>query len=137
MTTLRSYSELIQLDTFEERLQYLYIGADVGAPTFGDRRIINQYLYSSSTWKQVRDRIIIRDMGCDLGVPGCDLRTIIVHHINPITEDDIVSRNPKVTDPENLICVSRKTHNYIHYGTTSTEDIHVGRSMNDTCPWKL
>lgn len=133
----KTYSELSKLDTFEERLEYLYIGDKVGNETFGNARWINQRLYTSPEWRRKRNEIILRDNGCDLGVEGCglDVKNIIVHHINPITEEDIVNRNSCVFDSENLISTSRLTHNRVHYGTI-VEELPFERSPNDTCPWK-
>ena len=132
----KTFSELMKIDSFEDRLEYLYIGDKVGNETFGNARWINQRLYKSSRWLKKRDDIIIRDLGCDLGIEGCylDRRNIIVHHINPITMDDIVNCNPCVFDEENLICVSRNSHLYIHYGTK--QQTYVERTKNDTCPWR-
>ena len=134
---MKSYSELIKFDTYEERLNYLYIGDKIGNQTFGNARWINQRFYKSLEWKRVRDFIIMRDGGCDLGIDGCGLsnRNIIVHHINPITEEDIINRNSKLYDPENLISLSLQSHNFIHYGC-KLEELPIERSPNDTCPWK-
>ncbi|MPM13115.1 hypothetical protein SDC9_59470 [bioreactor metagenome] len=132
----KTFSELIKIDSFEGRLEYLYIGDKVGNETFGNARWINQQFYKSNIWLKRRDEIIIRDLGCDLGVEGCylDRRNIIVHHINTITMDDIINCNPCVFDEENLICVSRNSHLYIHYGTK--QQTYVERTKNDTCPWR-
>lgn len=132
----KTFSDLIKLESFEDRLEYLYIGDKVGNETFGNARWINQQFYKSKGWLKRRDEIIIRDLGCDLGVEGCylDRRNIIVHHINPITMDDIINCNPCVFDEENLICVSRNSHLYIHYGTK--QQTYVERTKNDTCPWR-
>lgn len=134
---MKSYRELIELDTFEERLEYLYIGDKVGRETFGSARRLNQLFYKSQEWRRKRNEIIARDNGCDLGVDGCELssRNILIHHINPITEEDIVNRNPCLFDNNNLISVSMDTHNFIHYGTSSKEE-YIERAPNDTCPWK-
>lgn len=134
----RTYSELQTLKTFEERFNYLKLSGSVGKETFGYDRILNQMLYKSHKWKKVRDKVIIRDNGCDLGVKGREIYgRIIVHHINPITVDDILNERPEVYDPEYLICTSDLTHNAIHY---SDENIlvkdPVERTKNDTCPWK-
>lgn len=136
-TMIKTYSELIKLDNYNDRLEYLYIGDKIGNQTFGNNRWINQRFYTSAEWQATRDKIIIRDLGCDLGVEGCELRNgnIIVHHINPITEDDLINMRPIVFDPENLICTSRKTHNHIHYGIQQ-DNVYVERTPNDTCPWK-
>ena len=140
MTTMnRSYSELMQLETFEERFEYLKLDGSVGEETFGYDRYINQLLYKSDKWKkETRPKIIVRDDGCDLGIEGRDIgKYVIVHHINPVTEEDILRDHPKVHDPENLICCSRLTHNAIHYSDESIlmKD-PVTRRAGDTCPWK-
>lgn len=135
---LRTFSELSKLKTFEDRFQYLRLDGIVGEETFGFDRYLNQILYQSNEWKRCRRDIIIRDNGCDLGCEGFEVHgRILIHHINPITVDDIVKRNPKVFDPENLILTSHNTHQAIHYGN---EDLliraPVERSKNDTCPWR-
>lgn len=134
----KSYSELQTLNTFEERFNYLKLSGSVGKETFGYDRILNQMLYRSHKWRKARDKVIIRDNGCDLGVEGRNIYgRIIVHHINPITVDDILNERPEVYDIDNLISTSHLTHNAIHY---SDEDILVKdpieRTKNDTCPWK-
>lgn len=133
----KTFKQLSKLSTFEERLDYLYIGDKVGHETFGSSRWINQRFYTSQEWRRTRNEIILRDNGCDLGMDGCGLssKNIIVHHINPITEEDIINRNSCVFDPENLISTSRKTHNHIHYGTL-IDELPMERRANDTCPWK-
>lgn len=133
----KTYRELSRLETFEERINYLYIGDKVGRATFGQSRWLNQVLYKSQEWRHLRNRIISRDGGCDLGVEGCDLtnKNILVHHINPITEEDIINRNPCLFDEDNLISSSIQTHNFIHYGT-SIESLPIERSPNDTSPWR-
>ena len=135
----KSYSEMISLPTFEERFNYLKLDGIVGKETFGYDRYINQMLYQrSAKWRQTRDKVIIRDNGCDLGIEGREIRgRIIVHHINPISEEDIMNDHPNVHDLDNLISTSHLTHNAIHY---SNEDIlikdPVERREGDTCPWK-
>ena len=134
----KTYSELIKLETFEDRFQYLRLDGIVGEETFGFDRYLNQFLYKSDEWKLCRRDIIIRDNGCDLGCEGFEVYgRILIHHINPITVDDIVNRNPKVFDPENLILTSHNTHQAIHYGN---EDLlilaPIERSKNDTSPWR-
>ena len=136
--TLKTYSELSKLKTFEDRFQYLRLDGIVGEETFGFDRYLNQILYKSDKWKQCRRGIIIRDNGFDLGCEGYEVHgRILIHHINPITVDDIVNRNPKVFDPEYLILTSHNTHQAIHYGN---EDLLVAapieRSKNDTSPWR-
>lgn len=135
---LKTYSELSKLKTFEDRFQYLRLDGIVGEETFGFDRYLNQILYQSKEWKRCRRDIIIRDEGCDLGCEGFEVHgRILIHHINPITVDDIVNRNPKVFDPENLILTSHNTHQAIHYGN---EDLliraPIERSKHDTCPWR-
>lgn len=135
---IRTYSELILLPTFEERFKYLQLNGAVGVETFGHDRYLNQILYHTQEWRHFRNKIIVRDDGCDL---GCEDRKIIgkvlIHHINPITIEDVLQRTKKVFDPENAISVTLNTHNAIHYGDESlliTEPIE--RTKNDTCPWK-
>lgn len=134
----RSYSELITIPTYEDRFHYLQLNGAVGKDTFGYDRYLNQILYNSKEWKRFRDEIIIRDNGCDLAFEGYDIHgRILVHHINPITVDDVVNRNPIVFDPENVICVTHNTHNAIHYGDESLLiTAPVERTKHDTCPWK-
>lgn len=134
----RTYSELKNLDSFEERFNYLKLNGQVGETTFGSRRYLNQLLYKSNKWMSVRDKVIIRDEGCDLGIPGREIGgKILVHHINPITIEDVTNNNPKVFDLENLITTSHITHEAIHYGDENLliKDPIV-RTANDTCPWK-
>lgn len=135
---MRTYSELILLPTFEERFQYLKLGGTVGQITFGYERYLNQLLYSSDEWKRCRRKVIIRDLGCDLACEGYELQDkILIHHMNPITVDDILQRNPRVFDLENLICTSHNTHNAIHYGDESLLlRAPIARTKNDMCPWK-
>lgn len=135
---IRTYSELSSLKTFEERYEYLRLGGRVGAETFGYDRYLNQVFYKDPEWKSVRDKVIIRDNGCDLGIDGRTINSrVIVHHINPITKDDILNRAPCLFDMNNLICTTKRTHDAIHY---SDDDLlikdPVERSKNDTCPWK-
>lgn len=136
--TSKSYLELITIPTFEERFEYLKLNGAVGKETFGYDRYLNQALYSSKEWRDFRRRIIIRDNGCDLACEGYEMQNgILIHHINPITIDDIINRRPVIFDPNNVVCVSHNTHNAIHYGdkglliTTPIE-----RTAYDTCPWK-
>ena len=137
---IKTYSELIQLETFEERYEYLRLGGRVGEETFGFDRYLNQKLYKDQEWLSVRDDIIIRDNGCDLGMPGHEIPEgvrILVHHINPITKQDILDRHPKLFDPENLISTIKNTHDAIHYGDESLLiTAPIERSKNDTCPWR-
>ena len=137
-TKRKSYSELKKFKTFEERFDYLKLSGAVGAETFGYDRILNQTLYSSHKWKKVRDEVIIRDNGCDLGIEGRDIYSrAIVHHINPISVEDITNRSDILFDPENLITTTHITHNAIHYSNESIlAQEPIVRTPNDTCPWK-
>ena len=136
---IRCYKELIRLKTFEERFEYLRLGGIVGEATFGFDRWLNQQLYSSSEWNKVRNKIIIRDNGCDLGIKGYNLRDrIIVHHMNPLAIEDVTSVSPDIFNEEYLICCSQRTHNAIHYGDASLlPKAPVERRPGDTCPWKI
>lgn len=134
----RSYSEAIKYETYEERFNYLKIGDRVGEKAFGSNRRIKQLLYKDPEWRRKRDKIILRDGGCDLGVNGREINgPISVHHINPITVEDVINRAPKVFDDDNLICAADLTHKAIHYSDDSIlmKDPIV-RTKNDTCPWK-
>ena len=137
-TNIRTYSELIQLPTFEERFDYLRLNGSVGKDTFGFDRYLNQQFYRSSEWKRIRDRVILRDNGCDLGVDGYEIRgRILIHHINPISVEDIHTMSDLLMNPEYLICVSHRTHNAIHYGDESLIiTAPIERTQNDTCPWR-
>lgn len=138
MTTIRTYSELCQLSTFEERFDYLRLNGSVGKDTFGFDRYLNQQFYRSSEWKRIRDRVILRDNGCDLGVEDYEIRgRILIHHINPISVEDIHTMSDLLMNPEYLICVSHRTHNAIHYGDESLIiTAPIERTQNDTCPWR-
>lgn len=138
MTRLRSYSELRRLDTFEERFRYLSLDGAVGRSTFGFDRYLNQRLYTSREWRQARNYIIVRDSGCDLGVLGYDIHDrILIHHMNPITVEDIVHNEDFLFDPDNLITTTHRTHNAIHYGDErQLVQPHVERSRGDTTPWR-
>lgn len=136
--SIRTYSELITIPTFEERFEYLQLKGSVGKDTFGYDRYLNQVLYRSPEWKRLRNQIIIRDGGCDLACDGYDIYgKVLIHHLNPITVEDVLARSRKVFDPDNLVCVSHSTHNAIHYGDV---DLLVAgpiiRTKNDTCPWR-
>lgn len=134
----KSYSELILIPDFLSRFNYLKLGGKVGEETFGYNRYLNQKFYASPEWKRFRDFIIVRDNGCDLGVEGYDINSIIyIHHINPITLKDIHNRSEMLLDPENVICVSRNTHEAIHYGDESIIFLGITeRKANDTVPWR-
>lgn len=139
MTTIRTYSELSKLNTFIDRYRYLRLDGTVGYETFGFDRYLNQIFYQSSKWIAARDYVIIRDNGCDLGVDGYEIHgRILVHHMNPITIEDIEKESDFLLDPEFLITTVHNTHNAIHYGN---EDLliqgPIERTKNDTCPWKL
>lgn len=137
---IRTYQELITLSTFEDRFKYLALRGDVADVTFGFNRYLNQALYHSYEWRQVRDEVIIRDNACDLGVDGCDIfKNVIIHHMNPITLEQIETHDPKAFDPNYLICCSHRTHNAIHYGDERyLKQIFkpVERRPRDTVPWK-
>lgn len=135
---IRTYSELIQYDTFIERFRYLKLSGRVGEDTFGYDRYLNQQFYKSKEWRLLRDRIIIRDMGCDLGIPDRDIfERIIIHHMNPITKEDIINQTEFLLNPEYMICVTKRTHDAIHYGDESLLfDTLIERRPNDTCPWR-
>lgn len=137
-TMIKTYSELSKLKTFEERFEYLTESGFVGENTFGGSRFLNQDFYRSREWKQIRDIVIIRDSGCDLGIPDRPIRDhIIVHHMVPLRKEDIVHRTPYLIDPEYMICMSHQTHNAIHYGSLeSLPRDYVPRRPNDTCPWR-
>ena len=134
----RSYSELLAMPTFLERFEYLSLPGMIGRETFGSQRYLNQEFYRSREWKRLRDNIIVRDNGCDLGVEGFDIfDKIIVHHINPLTIADIEDDVDEIYDPEFLICCSFDTHNAIHYGDERLlPSLPVERRPGDTCPWK-
>ena len=137
---IKTYSKLISLPTFKERFDYLYIGGSVGESTFGAERYLNQVFYRSDEWRHLRDEIIIRDNACDLGMEDREIklkRDIRIHHINPITVEDIRSRSYRLFDPENLITCLDRTHQSIHYtGWDGTYKDPIERQPNDTCPWR-
>lgn len=137
-TIIKTYSELITIPTFLERFEYLKIGGRIGEETFGYDRYLNQIFYTSNEWRTFRRDMIIRDNGCDLVMSDREISgQIILHHINPITVEDVLNRAPCLFDPENVVCVTPNTHRAIHYG-----DKHllvsdpIIRYKNDTCPWK-
>lgn len=152
----RSYSEMASYATFEDRLKYLMIPGAIGKETFGEMRYLNQDFYSSYEWREARRKVIVRDLGLDLAFPGHDIfdpakaefakyrpklkryKGPVVHHINPITVEDIIEGNPAVLDLNNLVLVSDRTHQIIHYGNDSQLITYgfVDRKPNDTCPWK-
>ena len=136
---IRTYDELIQLPTFEERYEYLKIGGVVGEETFGFDRYLNQIFYRSKEWLAIRNYVITRDNGCDLGVSDHEIvgDRIIIHHMNPITKEDILNRSEFLLDPKYLITTVKNTHDAIHYGNKDLlrSDL-VERSKYDTCPWR-
>ena len=136
--SIKTYSELIQLPTFEERFQYLKLSGAVGKETFGFDRYLNQNFYRSAAWKRVRDQVIVRDNGCDLGIDDRIIYgKILIHHMNPINDRDILDLTDILLNPEYLICVSHITHNAIHYSDESLLPSEpIVRFKNDTCPWK-
>lgn len=135
---MRSYSELSKLKTFEERFRYLQLNGAVGQETFGFERYLNQRFYRSQKWKSVRDAVIIRDNGCDLGMEDRVIfGRVLIHHMNPISIDDICRQSELLLNPEYLVCVSHDTHNAIHYGDENLLiTLPIERTKNDTCPWK-
>ena len=136
--SIRTYSELIALPTFEERFKYLQLNGQVGESTFGFDRYMNQVFYRSQKWKSIRDFVIIRDCGCDLGVEGYDIHgKIIIHHMNPLSMRDIETESDFLLNPDFLICTTHNTHNAIHYGDENLLVIApIERTKNDTCPWR-
>ena len=136
--TIRTYSELMKLDNFIDRYNYLKLGGKVGEETFGFDRYLNQQFYKSKEWLRLRDEIIIRDNACDLGIPDREIPSrIIIHHMNPITKNDIINQTEFLLNPEYMICVTKRTHDAIHYGDESLLFTGlVERTKNDTCPWR-
>ena len=135
---IRTYTELKQIPTFIERYRYLKIGGKVGEETFGSDRYLNQVFYRFKEWMDIRNYVIVRDLGCDLGIEGYEIiGKIFIHHMNPLTVEDVLNRTEILLDPEYLICCTKNTHDAIHYGN---EDLlwtdPVIRTPNDTCPWK-
>lgn len=138
MTTIKTYSELITFPSFEERYRYLQLNGNVGEDTFGFDRYLNQKFYRSAEWRRIRDQVIVRDNGCDLGIEDRIIHgKVLIHHMNPISIKDIRDATDLLLDPEYLICVTHNTHNAIHYGD---EDLLVKgpiiRTPYDTCPWR-
>lgn len=135
----RSYRELSKLKTFEEKYRYLRLGGNVGIDTFGADRYLNQALYTSTEWRRFRRKVLMRDSGCDLGDPERPIQAdrVIIHHINPLTVEDLEERSDVIFDMDNVICVSHPTHQAIHYGDESLlPKDPVERKPGDTCPWK-
>jgi hypothetical protein len=138
MNTIKTYSELITIPTFEERFEYLRLGGKVGEDTFGFDRYFNQVFYNSQEWKSIRDYVITRDNGCDLAMEGYEIfGRILVHHMNPITIQDLEQRSPYLLDPEFLISTVHNTHNAIHFGDKGLlPKAPIERTPYDTCPWR-
>lgn len=136
--SIRTYSQLIRLPTFEDRFEYLKLKGSVGKDTFGHDRYLNQVFYSSMEWRRLRDEIIIRDNGCDLGIEGRQIGgKVYIHHLNPLGINDILTHSEYLVNPEYLICVSFETHNAIHYGDINLLPRDpIERKRNDTCPWR-
>lgn len=135
---IRTYSELSKLTSYQDRFKYLKLDGAVGEATFGFDRYLNQLFYRSQRWKKIRDEVIVRDGGCDLGIEGYEIyKYAMIHHMNPITAKDIQDESEYLLNPEYLITTTQKTHNAIHYGN---EDLlitmPVERTKNDTCPWR-
>lgn len=139
MTNIKTYSELVTFPTFGERFKYLQLSdGHVGEDTFGYDRYLNQQFYKTREWRNLRDSLIVRDNGCDLGVDGYEIYgRIIIHHLNPISKNDIIYRTDFLTNPEYLICTTHNTHNAIHYGDENLlAKGPIERTANDTCPWR-
>ena len=138
LTNIKNYTELIKLKNFIDRFEYLKLDGTVGQDTFGFERYLNQGFYHSAEWRAIRDQVIARDLGCDLGIDGYEIHgRIYIHHMNPITADDIRKITEYLLDPEYLICTTHETHNALHFGDASllvTEP--VVRTPFDTCTWK-
>ena len=135
---IRTYTELSRLKTYKERFEYLKLDGVLGSSTFGDNRYVNQQFYRSERWRRIRRKVILRDMGCDLGVEGYDInKGIIIHHMNPVMLSDIMDETDILLNPEYLICCSHDTHNAIHYGNASNvPDLFATRTQNDQIPWR-
>ena len=140
MKIIRTYSELITLPTFEERFEYLRLDGRIGEQTFGFDRYLNQLFYKDKEWLSIRDEVIVRDQGCDLGIEEYELskgQRILIHHMNPLTKEDIIRRTKFLLDPEYLITTCHRTHTAIHYGDEKLlPSKPIVRTKNDTCPWR-
>ena len=137
--SLKTYSELITFKTCEDRFNYLKLNGSVGVETFGFDRYLNQKFYASREWKKIRDKVIMRDNGCDLGIEGYDIYgKIIIHHLNPISTKNITDLDDIAINPEFLITTTHDTHNAIHFGDDSIlrKGKVIERKPNDTCPWR-
>ena len=140
---MRTYTELIQIPTFEERIEYLRLYGNVGRETFGYDRYLNQMFYRTPEWKRVRRQVILRDKSCDLAHPDHEIFpyghkvVLLIHHMNPVTKDDILQHSMDILNPEYLVVVSKQTHDIIHYGyKSSTPLVITERTPFDTCPWR-
>lgn len=135
---IRTYQELITIPTFEERYEYLKLNGRIGDATFGNARYLNQQFYTSEEWRRIRNEIILRDGGHDLAMWDREITgRIYIHHMNPITVEDIICRSDYLLNPDYLICVSKLTHDAIHYGDKSLlQEDYVERKPYDTCPWR-
>lgn len=136
---MKTYTELLEIPDYIGRVEYLETHSNIGEATFGWSRYLNQALYTSDEWRKFRRDIIIRDKGCDLALPGYDLdaKDIIVHHLNPITPEQVEARDPIIFSKNNVVCVSDRTHRFIHYGGVQTAIFStLQRKPYDTCPWK-
>ena len=140
MKIIRTYSELITLPTFEERFEYLKLDGRIGEQTFGFDRYLNQLFYKDKEWLSIRDKVIVRDQGCDLGIEEYELskgQRILIHHMNPLTKEDIIRRTKFLLDPEYLITTCHRTHTASHYGDENLlPSKPIVRTKNDTCPWR-
>lgn len=137
---MKTYSELITIPTFEQRFEYLKLEGQIGIDTFGFERYLNQIFYKSLEWRSARNQVIIRDNSCDLGLEGYEIfGPVIIHHMNPISKEQILDRDPIIFDPEYLITTRLGTHNAIHYGNIdqAIQYVPVERKPNDTCPWRM
>lgn len=133
---MKTYDELLYFSTFKDRYEYLKVLGNVGEETFGFDRYLNQNFYSSKEWRDVRRDVILRDLGCDMGLSDYAIHgKIVIHHINPITLDDVLKKKDNLIDPNNLICVSNTTHRMIHYGSSDFTELFVERKKNDTTLW--
>lgn len=135
---LKTYTEMSKFSSFEERYEYLKLNGSVCTDTFGFDRYLNQALYRSKEWKDFRQKVILRDNGCDLGVEGYEIpRNVIIHHINPITKEDVLNRDQSIFDLNNVVSTTLETHNAIHYGSDIPQSKQlIERRPNDTCPWR-
>ena len=135
--SIRTYSELIKFPTFDERVKYLQLNSLVGVDTFGHDRYLNQSFYKSREWKLIKQKVIARDCGRDLAMKGYEINHgILIHHMNPLSINDIENRSDLLLNPEYLITTTLRTHNAIHYGTEIISREPIIRTPNDTCPWK-